>query len=101
MRTSFHHQPEAQHPKSSSYPQAGRPITPSFGTKRTWRWYRSMSASGGKADMSLAPEAEPSPPNPQNFCGSLYLRGSFKVENVGSEFLSLRQRLICSARTPG
>src|SRR5215471_13057874 len=35
MRTSFHHQPEAQHPKSSSYPQAGRPITPSFGTKRT------------------------------------------------------------------
>jgi len=31
MRTSFHHQPEAQHPKSSSYPQAGRPITPSLG----------------------------------------------------------------------
>src|SRR5215813_3780618 len=39
MRTSFHHQPEAQHPKSSSYPQAGRPITPSF---------------GGKADISPA-----------------------------------------------
>src|SRR5215467_9794079 len=33
MRTSFHHQPEAQHPKSSSYPQAGRPSTPSFGGK--------------------------------------------------------------------
>jgi hypothetical protein len=28
-----HHQPEAQHPKSSSYPQERRPITPSFGGK--------------------------------------------------------------------
>jgi hypothetical protein len=25
----FHHQPEAQHPKIFSYPQAGPPITPS------------------------------------------------------------------------
>jgi hypothetical protein len=31
MRTSFHHQPEAQHPKFFSYPQQRRPITPSFG----------------------------------------------------------------------
>jgi hypothetical protein len=30
MRTSFHHQPEAQ-PKIFSYPQVCRPITPSFG----------------------------------------------------------------------
>jgi hypothetical protein len=30
IRTSFHHQPEAQHPKIVSYPQAARPITPSF-----------------------------------------------------------------------
>ena len=29
MRTSFHHQPEAQH-QISSYQHAGRPITPSF-----------------------------------------------------------------------
>jgi hypothetical protein len=34
MVTPFHHQPEAQHP---SYPQERRPITPSFGTKRTFR----------------------------------------------------------------
>src|SRR5262252_3161225 len=46
MRTSFHHQPEAQHPKSSSYPPAGTPITPSFdavdgsstGTEVPWMW---------------------------------------------------------------
>jgi hypothetical protein len=31
MRTSFHHQPEAQHPKSSAIHKLGRPITPSFG----------------------------------------------------------------------
>jgi hypothetical protein len=30
---SFHHQPEAQHPKIFSYPQERRPITPSFGGK--------------------------------------------------------------------
>jgi hypothetical protein len=29
MRTSFHHQPEAQHPKSSAIHKLGRPITPS------------------------------------------------------------------------
>jgi hypothetical protein len=34
-RTSFHHQPEAQHPKSSAIHKLGRPITPSFGEKRT------------------------------------------------------------------
>jgi hypothetical protein len=28
--TSFHHQPEAQHPKSSAIHKLGRPITPSF-----------------------------------------------------------------------
>ena len=33
MRTSFHHQPEAQH-QISSYQHAGRPITPSFGLNR-------------------------------------------------------------------
>jgi len=33
MRTLFHHQPQAQHPKSFSYPQERRPITPSFGGK--------------------------------------------------------------------
>ncbi len=31
MRTSFHHQPEAQHPQIFSYPQVQRPITPSLG----------------------------------------------------------------------
>jgi putative tryptophan/tyrosine transport system substrate-binding protein len=39
QRTSFHHQPEAQHPKSSAIHKLGRPITPSFvpllGDKRT------------------------------------------------------------------
>jgi hypothetical protein len=29
--TSFHHQPEAQHLKSSAIHKLGRPITPSFG----------------------------------------------------------------------
>ncbi|SHN86501.1 Aminotransferase class-III [Bradyrhizobium erythrophlei] len=32
-RTSFHHQPEAQHPKSSAIHKLGRPITPSSGKK--------------------------------------------------------------------
>jgi hypothetical protein len=32
-RTSFHHQPEAQHPKILSCPQERRPITPSLGPK--------------------------------------------------------------------
>ena len=31
QRTSFHHQPEAQHPQIFSYPQERRPITPSNG----------------------------------------------------------------------
>ncbi len=31
MRTSFHHQPEAQHP-NFQLPTAGRPITPSLGS---------------------------------------------------------------------
>jgi Iap family predicted aminopeptidase len=35
MRTSFHHQPEAQHPKISSDRNAGRPITPSKCQKQT------------------------------------------------------------------
>ena len=30
MRTSFHHQPEAQHPKIFSYPQAGPADYPIF-----------------------------------------------------------------------
>jgi hypothetical protein len=30
-RTSFHHQPEAQHPKIFSYPQAGPADYPIFG----------------------------------------------------------------------
>jgi hypothetical protein len=35
MRTSFHHQPEAQHPQIFSYPQIRRPITPSNGIRQT------------------------------------------------------------------
>jgi hypothetical protein len=31
--TPFHHQPEAQHPKSSDIHNNARPITPSFGGK--------------------------------------------------------------------
>ena len=49
--TSFHHQPEAQHP-IFSYQQERRPITPSIGTKRTSQPSRLMSAIGGKADMA-------------------------------------------------
>src|SRR5690242_19634635 len=33
--TPFHHQPEAQHPKIFQLSTSCRPITPSFGTKRT------------------------------------------------------------------
>ena len=33
--TSFHHQPEAQHPKSSAIHKLGRPITPSVGSIAT------------------------------------------------------------------
>ena len=40
MRTSFHHQPESAAPNFFSYPQAGRPITPSLAhfadSKRTF-----------------------------------------------------------------
>src|SRR6516225_11873213 len=49
MRTSFHHQPEAQQL------QAGRPITPSFGGKADilmLRW--SFSAFGPKEDIGCA-----------------------------------------------
>jgi hypothetical protein len=35
--TPFHHQPEAQHPKIFQLSTSRRPITPSFGTKRTLR----------------------------------------------------------------
>jgi hypothetical protein len=48
----FHHQPQAQHPKSFSYPQERRPITPSFGTKRTYRGKLAMSAFERKADIN-------------------------------------------------
>ena len=46
MRTLFHHQPQAQHPKSFSYPQERRPITPSFGGKADLAEYLSALASG-------------------------------------------------------
>ena len=35
MRTSFHHQPEAQHPKFFSYPQAAGRLPHLWGEKRT------------------------------------------------------------------
>jgi hypothetical protein len=35
MRTSFHHQPEAQHPKFFSYPQAAGRLPHLWGGKRT------------------------------------------------------------------
>ena len=65
MRTSFHHQPEAQHPKSSSYPQAGRPITPSFGAKRTLtepRLQNRIYETRSKADPPLTYSAESEAP---------------------------------------
>jgi hypothetical protein len=34
--TSFHHQPEAQHPKSSAIHKFARPITPSKCQKQTF-----------------------------------------------------------------
>jgi hypothetical protein len=34
------------------------------------------------------------------FCESLYLCGSFKVENVGSQFLSLRQLVVRRCSPP-
>jgi hypothetical protein len=37
MRTSFHHQSLKRSTLIFSYPQAGRPITPSFGAKRICR----------------------------------------------------------------
>src|SRR5262249_41900596 len=65
MRTSFHHQPEAQHPNvqlSTSW-QADYPIfwhwlcknsefSHSQGTKRTYRDVFSLSTSGGKANIN-------------------------------------------------
>jgi hypothetical protein len=49
--TPFHHQPEAQHPKIFQLFTSRRPITPSFGTKRTSHRTQLMSAFGGKADI--------------------------------------------------
>jgi hypothetical protein len=46
--TSFHHQPEAQHPKSSAIHKKRRPITPSIGPKQTCRKTQSMSLLGVK-----------------------------------------------------
>src|SRR5215467_6321813 len=45
-RTSFHHQPEAQHPKSSAIHKLGRPITPSLGRFCCRSLRRRQRASG-------------------------------------------------------
>jgi hypothetical protein len=51
--TSFHHQPEAQHLKSSAIHKLGRPITPSFRVKRTCRLGLGMFAFDGEFNRSL------------------------------------------------
>src|SRR3974390_2580116 len=43
--TPFHHQPEAQHPKSFSYPTTRRPITPSIGPFRHFAVLLNLVAS--------------------------------------------------------
>jgi hypothetical protein len=53
--TSFHHQPEAQHPKSSNHPQQRRPITPSLGQKRTFS--NRLSANRKAANAAASPES--------------------------------------------
>jgi hypothetical protein len=44
MRTSFHHQPEAQHPKSSAIHKLAGRLPHLLGVKRTWRLIVRMSA---------------------------------------------------------
>jgi hypothetical protein len=46
----LNHQPEAQHPKIFSYPQAGRPITPSEVARR--------SRAGGVGDNQCTEQRE-------------------------------------------
>jgi hypothetical protein len=63
--TSFHHQPEAQHPKSFSYPQERRPITPSLGLKEMSRHLRALSALPPIADINLERTSQPETPRCQ------------------------------------
>ena len=57
--TSFHHQPEAQHPKSSAIHKKRRPITPSIGPKQTWASALHMSAYDPKRTMHDAVAKRP------------------------------------------
>src|ERR1700749_2119723 len=48
----FHHQPEAQHPKSSAIHKLGRPITPSSGPTEAFGPRRRSTAEGLIEDFS-------------------------------------------------
>jgi hypothetical protein len=54
MRTSFHHQPEAQHPKFFSYPQAAGRLPHLWGVKRTFGSAAAMSANDPKRTSARA-----------------------------------------------
>src|SRR5262249_44553320 len=106
MRTSFHHQPEAQHPKSSSYPQAGRPITPSFGGKADISQRLLPLATSSEQILELRPV--------DRFCGldglkadpdrGLGARGSRVAwtvnRNASKVSLNAMARLSCIFRQP-
>jgi hypothetical protein len=54
--TPFHHQPEAQHPKSSSYPQGAGRLPHLLGVKRASGFNDVMSASDPKRTLTtIAP----------------------------------------------
>jgi hypothetical protein len=52
-RTSFHHQPEAQHPKSSDIHKNAQPITPSLGQRATYRHVVTMSDMPPTTDIGV------------------------------------------------
>jgi hypothetical protein len=57
-RTSFHHQPEAQHPKSSAIHKLGRPITPSDKTGDKDAHLKRDAKSDGKGGGKPEPKHE-------------------------------------------
>src|SRR5689334_25212562 len=56
--TPFHHQPEAQHPKIFQLSTSCRPITPSFGTKRTSALGQKQTFGSRNAMSALPPIAD-------------------------------------------
>src|SRR5262249_49570853 len=86
--TSFHHQPEAQHPKSSAIHKLGQPITPSKGQKRKSPGIRRRSMKPTHRVRLQPPFTATPMPRGGYYAGCAALRCStirMKSRAVGSE----------------